>query len=501
MARFKGKKRNLKLLLAVPVVAALLMPSLISDALAQQTPRHVDEKIFFEKVRKILHRRGMTSIEFQTYKQIINYWNDHPGMSDHRWLAYVMATAWHETRLKPVREGYAKTDAGARRIVSKMWRQRRITLPYHRADRVTGHVYYGRGYVQLTWAENYKKMGREIGMGDKLYRNPDLVLEPEIASKILFVGMLKGKFRYSRKRHPRGPQKLALFFNGKKANWYGARNIINGDMRKNGKRIGGYGRKYASSIRFVKAPEMPSGDDADAGTPTEEGEVTPTLPGTDVVDGGTPEQPGPTDGVSDGGASTPDATPTDTAPTDPPATEPVTGETPVEETPEEVEIAPILPGSGGELVPDGPADQPGTSDEIAEPPVVTEVSGPDESAPDVNPIPVEHPVLDDPQPGGDGGSTAPPGTAEGPGTMEPIPGMTAGSPDGDVAPTNPGTMEPIPGMTAGSPDGTEALPSAGAAPVEAQPVPVEDDSWWGSVKSFFGKYSSYVWKYKKQAGN
>ena len=105
MALFKGKKLNLKLLLAAIVVAALLVPSPSFDVLAQQTLRHVDEKAFFAKVRKILHRRGLTSIEFQTYKQIINYWNDHPDMKDRRWLAYVMATAYHETRLRPVREG------------------------------------------------------------------------------------------------------------------------------------------------------------------------------------------------------------------------------------------------------------------------------------------------------------------------------------------------------------------------------------------------------------
>jgi len=208
-----------------------------SGAMAASAMHIVDEKLFFKKVRQLMHRRGMKDIQFQTYKQIIAYWNSQKNMSDRRWLAYVMATAYHETQLRPVREGFKKSDAAARKHVRWMWNKRIITLPYHRPDPVTGQVYYGRRYVQLTWAENYKKMGRAIGMGDKLYRNPDLVLDPEIASKVLFVGMLKGKFRYSRRTAPKGWQKLSMFFNKRTANWYRARNIINGDLRKNGNRL------------------------------------------------------------------------------------------------------------------------------------------------------------------------------------------------------------------------------------------------------------------------
>ena len=89
----------------------------------------VDEKLFFQKVRKLMHRRGMGGIQFQTYKQLINYWNAHKNLNDRRWLAYAMATAYHETQLKPVREGFKKSDAAARRHVRWMWNKRILPCP------------------------------------------------------------------------------------------------------------------------------------------------------------------------------------------------------------------------------------------------------------------------------------------------------------------------------------------------------------------------------------
>lgn len=36
-------------------------------------------------------------------------------------------------------------------------------------------TYHGRGYIQLTWAANYKLASEELGLGDKLLREPELL--------------------------------------------------------------------------------------------------------------------------------------------------------------------------------------------------------------------------------------------------------------------------------------------------------------------------------------
>lgn len=47
---------------------------------------------------------------------------------------------------------------------------------------VPGKYYYGRGFIQLSWAANYKAASQGLGMGDKLLNNPDLVSDdPKIA--------------------------------------------------------------------------------------------------------------------------------------------------------------------------------------------------------------------------------------------------------------------------------------------------------------------------------
>jgi hypothetical protein len=46
-------------------------------------------------------------------------------------------------------------------------------------------VYYGRGYVQLTHDFNYKAAGEFFGVGDAWLENPEILLDPEIAAKVL----------------------------------------------------------------------------------------------------------------------------------------------------------------------------------------------------------------------------------------------------------------------------------------------------------------------------
>ncbi|NEQ48210.1 MAG: hypothetical protein F6K00_33630 [Leptolyngbya sp. SIOISBB] len=52
--------------------------------------------------------------------------------------------------------------------------------------------FYGRGYVQLTWEENYAKMGRVLGVD--LVNNPDLANDPDLSAKITVIGMRDGLF-------------------------------------------------------------------------------------------------------------------------------------------------------------------------------------------------------------------------------------------------------------------------------------------------------------------
>ena len=208
------------------------------------TTGEVDRTLFFGCARSV-HRR-MTQQQVNSYNSIFKVWLE-SGYKDLRWLAYSLGTAYHESgsKMTPVREGFAKTDAAARKIVNRMWKKRDITMPYHRPDRVTGHVYYGRGFLQLTWAENYKKIGRKIGLDDQLYQQPDLALDPEIAASILIDGLVNGRIRAN--------QKLGDYFNGKKADWVGARKVLSGDNK--GPKVAAHARKYNKCLKWLREPK------------------------------------------------------------------------------------------------------------------------------------------------------------------------------------------------------------------------------------------------------
>lgn len=108
----------------------------------------------------------------------LNYINPETLLADINYQAYLMATIYHETAqtFKPIKE-YG------------LGRGRKYGIPH----KTTNKTYYGRGYVQLTWYENYVKMGNEIDL-PKLYLYPDLALLPEVSYAISSKGMQNGLF-------------------------------------------------------------------------------------------------------------------------------------------------------------------------------------------------------------------------------------------------------------------------------------------------------------------
>lgn len=123
-------------------------------------------------------------------------------VQDLRWAAYMLATVKHECAgtWQPIEEN----DKGKGR-------------PYGKADPKTGKTYYGRGYVQLTWKDNYDQMGRVIGIN--LVSLPQLALDQATAYAIMSVGMRQGMFT---------GVGLSRYIHGDTCDYVNARRIING---------------------------------------------------------------------------------------------------------------------------------------------------------------------------------------------------------------------------------------------------------------------------------
>ena len=133
----------------------------------------IDRKKFYDYVRGKLFGGTLTQSQVDGMNAILDEW-ELRGLTDLRWLAYMLATTKHETAatMQPVREAY---------WMSEEWRKTHLRY----------WPYYGRGFVQLTWMDNYNKMGKFLNID--LLNHPDLALELPHATAIMFEGMLRAE--------------------------------------------------------------------------------------------------------------------------------------------------------------------------------------------------------------------------------------------------------------------------------------------------------------------
>ena len=157
-------------------------------------------------------------------KDLLGCMNDDSDLADPRHAAYMLATVKHEcaNTYAPIEE-YGKGKG------------RKYGIP----DPHNGQTYFGRGYVQLTWKENYSNMGRILKIDLVAY--PELALMPETAYKIMSYGMRNGSFTGS---------KLSTHINGNKCDYVGARRIING--QDCAEKIAGYAHKFETILMEAK---------------------------------------------------------------------------------------------------------------------------------------------------------------------------------------------------------------------------------------------------------
>lgn len=201
----------------------------------------MDRRIFFAGLRHAVFGGRLSEGQVAGIEAVLTRFSAR-GWSDPRWLAYMLATAHHETggTMQAVRETFAADDDEAVARLERAFRAGKlptVTTPYWRRD-AAGRSYYGRGLVQITHRENYARMSRVVG--HDLVAEPDLALRLDVAATILVVGMTEGLFSGAR---------LADYFVGIKADWQGARNIVNG--RDRAARIAAKAQIFDAAIRVA----------------------------------------------------------------------------------------------------------------------------------------------------------------------------------------------------------------------------------------------------------
>jgi hypothetical protein len=203
----------------------------------------INRKFFFDQCRQTLFTGKLSQGQIDGLSFVLNVWEESSAKKDDRWLAYALGTAFHETQftMQPIREFGGKDYFFRMYDPGSLVPQRAAIARSMGAQMGDGAVFYGRGYVQLTWRANYAKMGDAFGVDlTSSAAAADQVLQAELAAKIMFKGMEEGSFT---------GKKLADFFNETTENWKNARRIINGNDCD--EMIAVYAKKFYAAISYT----------------------------------------------------------------------------------------------------------------------------------------------------------------------------------------------------------------------------------------------------------
>lgn len=189
----------------------------------------IDRPKFFGAIRHTVFPNRITQSQVDGMSAIIDAW-DASVFDDLRWLGYMFGTTFHETggKMQPIAElgGYDYCE----RMYGPLGRRPDTAKQMGNIHPGDGFKYRGRGYVQMTWHNNYANAGAICGVD--LVADPDLALQPAIAAKIMFAGMTNEKIIFENfsddKNFSFTGRVLENYFNDTTEDWINARRIING---------------------------------------------------------------------------------------------------------------------------------------------------------------------------------------------------------------------------------------------------------------------------------
>lgn len=174
----------------------------------------MNQQLFFKQVRatlfggKLLQSQvdGMVAVITEFFKA---------GHTDNRWLAYILATVYHETgkRIQPVRE-----------LGGEAYLKKKKYYPW-----------YGRDLVQTTWEHNYLKVKEHTGVD--VISDPELIGQMPLAAEVAVLFMVNGWYT---------GKSLADYFSDTETDPENARRIING--KDKAKLIAGYYDRFFTAL-------------------------------------------------------------------------------------------------------------------------------------------------------------------------------------------------------------------------------------------------------------
>lgn len=207
-----------------PLTAAAITAALDSCGYKQPAGRALrNPEAFYVAVRGVT--KSLNTVQFNTVQALLtsaSHWST-------AWLAYGLATAWHEARFEPIEE------------IGK-GRGKRYGVPGPHG----GQIPFGRGLVQLTWPDNYEWADKECGLEGALIADYAQALRPNIAVMILVRGMEQGAFAKDREGRRHSLARHLPDERGTPGQFEAARRIINGTDQAT--LVAGYAERFQDAL-------------------------------------------------------------------------------------------------------------------------------------------------------------------------------------------------------------------------------------------------------------
>lgn len=196
----------------------------------------IDRRQLFDSLRDAQFGGRLTGAQVTGTEAILDHWEAHHPQADRRWLAYLLATAFHETAatMQPLRE--FGSAAYFDRRYGPEGRNPVLARALGNSQPGDGARFCGRGFVQLTGRRNYAEWSQRLGVD--LLGHPDLAQQPALAATILVDGAIQGTFTGRR---------LGQFLHGRVTDWAGARQVING--RDRAELVAAHARVFDAALR------------------------------------------------------------------------------------------------------------------------------------------------------------------------------------------------------------------------------------------------------------
>lgn len=184
-----------------------------------------NHKIFFEGYRREFGRLSQSQVAALDF--LLDEFERDSVWKNIKHVAYALATIKRETgdTYEPI------TEYGGRKYFDKYDTGRLAKQLGNTPDADgDGYKFRGRGYVQITGRNNYRKFGIES--------TPELALDPQVAFEIMSTGMFQGSFT---------GHKITEFISGSKADYLNARRVINGTDKA--ALIAGYAKDFETILK------------------------------------------------------------------------------------------------------------------------------------------------------------------------------------------------------------------------------------------------------------